>query len=177
MRKLKLRRRFTAVALIVLTAVGAAFVAPASANVAQGFLLGTGDAKDDWDDEGPLSMSENNHNNVVAMWQYVLWADGYLDEWSDIDCWFGQDTRDATHRWKNDHPGNGLGDNGIAGDGVFRLVGRGLTDVPNSNRFVFTGYTGHHINFWRGSDDIWTMSISGDIHKLAYGYANFDVCT
>jgi hypothetical protein len=180
MRKLNLRKRFITAALVVLAAAGAAVMspAPASANIAQGFVVGTGDNwKDDWADEGPLNMSSYNHNNVVAMWQHILWADGYLDEWSDIDCWFGLETWNATKKWKADFPDSaGLGENGEAGKKAFQAAAEYSLRHVSGNHFYYDGIV-RTINFWRGSDDIWTMSISGDIHKLAYGYANFDKCT
>jgi hypothetical protein len=126
-------------------------------------------------------MSSHNHNNVVAMWQTILWADGYL-YWSDIDCWFGQDTWNATKRWKLQYPNEGLGDNGEAGHGAFRVAAEerlfpGGHGPDGSMHLFYSGKAGRTINFWRGSDNIYTMSLSGDVHRLAYGYANFDKCT
>nr|WSZ99519.1 peptidoglycan-binding protein [Streptomyces sp. NBC_00857] len=89
--------------------------APASASVSQGYLVGAGDIKDDFGDEGPLSRTENNHNNVVGMWQGILWADGYLAT-SGRDCRFGPTTEAATKAWQKGH---GLDDDGIVGPLTF----------------------------------------------------------
>ncbi|MFE6623659.1 peptidoglycan-binding protein [Streptomyces sp. NPDC057740] len=104
-----------ACAVVSALTAGLLTAAPSSASVVQGYVVGTGDIKDDWGDEGPLSRVVNNHSNVVALWQGVLFADGYLTN-SDRDCWFGPATEAATKKWQKDR---GLIDDGIVGPLTF----------------------------------------------------------
>ena len=65
-----MRTRITAVALTTAAAmlgVLAVSAAPASASVSQGYITGSGDWRDDWGDEGPISASTRSYSNVVAM--------------------------------------------------------------------------------------------------------------
>ncbi|HET9140341.1 hypothetical protein [Actinophytocola sp.] len=179
MGKTSLKKRLCAGTVVFLTIFATVVVTPvpASANVSQGYVLGVGfgdDALDDWDDEGPLSVSENLHSNVVAMWQQVLWADGLLP-WSGIDCWFGSQTAEATRTWKRR---NNLDDNGIVGWRALQKV-RARFEPFQLTAWTFTGRADgplRQITFWR-DEEIYSMSISGDVHNLGYNYANFDVCT
>lgn len=171
-----MKRRLATVALIFLTTAATVVFAPtpASANIAQGYVLGIGEYWDDWSDEGPLSASENNHSNVVAMWQHILWADGELG-WSGIDCRFGPETSAATKEWKSRRS---LPHDGIAGNKAFERALLSSLYYQDGHLFVYEGDEGdRYINFWRASDGIYSMSISGDVHNLGYNYANFDVCT
>jgi len=53
----------------------------------------------DHDDEGVLSTTQHAHSGATGLWQWVLWADGYLSE-SDVDCQFGAKTEAATKKWQ-----------------------------------------------------------------------------
>ncbi|MFF9192629.1 peptidoglycan-binding domain-containing protein [Streptomyces rochei] len=88
----------------------------AQANAQEGYLLGKGVITNDWGDEGILSTTSYNHTDVVAVWQAVLFADGYLDGAEDRDCWFGPTTRAATIEWQRDR---GLTADGEVGPETF----------------------------------------------------------
>ncbi|HEU5469257.1 MAG TPA: peptidoglycan-binding domain-containing protein [Actinophytocola sp.] len=173
MKKTDLKKRLAAAALIALTTAATVVIlpTPASANPSQGYVLGVGAWEDDWTDEGPISSSTFSHNNVVAMWQQILWADGNLP-WSGIDCIFGPQTSAATRSWKS---ARGLPNDGIAGNGAFTTASESLVPL-GGNAYRYTGSSGNSVNFRRGGDGIWSMSISGDVHQLGYNFATFDKC-
>lgn len=77
----------------------AAVPAPAHATLAQGVMTGAGDPRDDWADEGPMTVGM--HSNAVAFWQSILFADGYIS--SDYNCLFDANTAAATLKWQNAH--------------------------------------------------------------------------
>ncbi|MGW0560007.1 peptidoglycan-binding domain-containing protein [Streptomyces sp. NPDC003016] len=95
------------VALAACAALGVTVLStsPASANISQGYVFGTGTITDDWGDEGPLwAGGRYQLSNAVGLWQYVLWAEGAIEQngtvydYSDIDCDFGDNTAYATKR-------------------------------------------------------------------------------
>lgn len=166
--------RMKALVLTVVAAVTGALAisaTPASATPSQGYIVGTGDWTDDWWDEGPISTSSYAHSNVAAMWQSILWADGYL-AWSGIDCWFGSGTAAATKSWQSAH---GLAADGIVGPNTLKKASTWLISTGGSN-YEYIGINGRYVTFVRNSNSRWGMYIGNDGHYLAYTYANFDVC-
>ncbi|MGW4021524.1 peptidoglycan-binding domain-containing protein [Streptomyces sp. NPDC005009] len=96
---------------------------PASASVANGYISGAGTILDDLGDEGPVKYGQ--YNGAVAVWQSILWADGYLGVGKDaaVDCSFGANTLAATKQWQRDH---GLVADGVAGPKTFTKAGQYL---------------------------------------------------
>ncbi|MCX5363896.1 hypothetical protein OG864_35020 [Streptomyces sp. NBC_00124] len=47
-------------------------------------------------------MSKSKKVSLTGLWQWILWADGYLPNVSSIDCVFGSGTQEATRKWNVD---------------------------------------------------------------------------
>lgn len=130
-------------ALLVTTALmigGAAAMSPsAHATAAQGYMSGTGDVFDDWADEGVVSRTSHASSNATAVWQWVLYADGYLSR-KDIDCQFGPTTEKATKKWQKEVAGfTGKEADGKAGKKTLGVADDGLEDVPG-HEVRFNGF-------------------------------------
>ncbi|GHG25155.1 peptidoglycan-binding protein [Streptomyces filamentosus] len=150
--------------------------APASATPSQGVITGADIPWDDWADEGPISATSYATSNVTAMWQQILWADGFL-AWSDIDCQFGATTTAATKKWQTKY-GVAGGADGIVGQNTLNRAALHLSGAEGTgNRIVYNGrYDGRKINMTRTDDGRWGMWISSDIRPLWYNAATFNVC-
>ncbi|MFY1588196.1 peptidoglycan-binding domain-containing protein [Micromonospora sp. WMMD734] len=169
-----LRIRVVATAVVVaMLGAPAISAAPASASVSQGYVAGAGAWADDWADEGPVSASTRPHSNVVAMWQMILWADGYLDR-SGIDCRFGPVTTAATTKWQSDR---GLRSDGVVGSGTLAKAATRLSVYESW--FYYDGAGTNFIYFDRRADGRWDMSLGPDLEwqLLSYTYANFSICS
>ncbi|MFC8392797.1 peptidoglycan-binding protein [Streptomyces sp. NPDC057238] len=96
---------------------------PASATVSGGYISGAGTVLDDLTDEGPVKYGQ--YSGAVAVWQTILWADGYLgtNHSAAVDCSFGNNTLAATKQWQRDH---GLVADGVAGPKTFTKAGQYL---------------------------------------------------
>ncbi|MEU1601432.1 peptidoglycan-binding domain-containing protein [Streptomyces sp. NPDC005708] len=111
-----------------------AFDTTAHAAVSNGYISGSGSVLDDLNDEG--SIYQGNISGATAVWQAILWSDGYLnwDYASSVDCDFGPATKAATVAWQRDH---GLSADGIPGPKTFSAAGKYLIDAglsaTNSN--------------------------------------------
>ncbi|WP_411099871.1 peptidoglycan-binding domain-containing protein [Streptomyces sp. x-45] len=125
----------------VAVAAMALSTSPASANVSQGVVFGSGTITDDWGDEGPLwTESKYRVSNAVGLWQYVLWAEGATEQngtafdYADIDCDYGPNTTYATKklqaRW-------GLAADGAVGGDTFSIADNHLRG--NTGRVSYTG--------------------------------------
>lgn len=169
-----LRIKAVAMAMVAAT-IGAIAIpaAPASANVSQGYVKGSGTWTDDWGDEGPISASTRSYNNVVAMWQKILVADGYLAA-SGVDCRFGSATTAATKRWQTDR---GLVGDGVVGPRTFTRAATRLTTYEGW--FYYDGLGSNFIYFGRLADGKWDMSIGINLEwqPLSYTAATFDRCS
>ncbi|WP_051865685.1 peptidoglycan-binding protein [Streptomyces griseus] len=122
-----MRRKFTAAALAILSVTGLlASSATAHASVSNGYISGSGSLLDDLGDEGDIH--PGNISGATAVWQAILWADGYLDfsYASSVDCNFGPATKAATKAWQADHD---LDDDGIVGKKTFSAAGKYLIDA------------------------------------------------
>src|SRR4051812_47246476 len=88
----------------------AAFVGGCAAPAASGhdYVTGTGPPSDDWNTEY-VSGTEHAHSDLAALWQALLWADGYLKHWQ-VNCRFDATTTSATRAWQSNH--------GINADGI-----------------------------------------------------------
>ncbi|MEU1815926.1 peptidoglycan-binding domain-containing protein [Streptomyces roseifaciens] len=151
---------------------GALTTAPPASAASDDAISGQDNWRDDWWNEGTISTSSYSYSNVAAMWQQILWADGLL-EWSEIDCRFGRDTRQATIWWQQYKE---IAADGMVGPETFKAASERLVAMDGSIRYI--GATGNrNINFWRGSDGKWSMSISGDVKVIWYEKATFKKCT
>ncbi|MEU4529000.1 peptidoglycan-binding domain-containing protein [Micromonospora ureilytica] len=171
-----LRIRAAATAIVVAT-VGAVAVpaTPASANVSQGYVTGSGTWTDDWNDEGPISASTRSYSNVVAMWQKILVADGYLAA-SGLDCRFGAVTTAATKRWQSDR---GLVSDGVVGPKTLAKAATRLSRYEDDSWFYYDGLGSNFIYFGRLPDGRWDMSPGLDLEwePLSYTSATFNICS
>ncbi|MEV2198242.1 peptidoglycan-binding domain-containing protein [Streptomyces phaeochromogenes] len=158
------RRGAVTAAAVMLAGVG---LAPsAQASVSQGGIYGSGVVTDDWGDEGPLSTTSNSHNIVVALWQSILIADGYLPGGS-ADCYFGPNTKAATIRWQADR---NLGDDGIVGPLTFGRADNNLYWVGSEIR-----YNGRDLdlyNMHRTSSGRWYADGGGSTVYFSYTSTN-----
>jgi peptidoglycan hydrolase-like protein with peptidoglycan-binding domain len=134
--------------------------------VAQGYVVGTGTLTDDFGDEGPLSTSQNSHNSVVGLWQAILVADGYLGR-SDLECYFGPVTRDATMRWQADR---GLDADGIVGPQTFGRADDNLYWVGDEIRY--NGTVQDLYNMHRLSNGRYYVQSSEGRVGISYNHAN-----
>ncbi|WP_233583819.1 peptidoglycan-binding protein [Micromonospora sp. CV4] len=170
------RIKAVATALAVAT-VGtlAVSAAPATANVNQGYVMGSGTWTDDWGDEGPISASTRSYNNVVAMWQTILKADGYLAA-SGVDCRFGPATTAATKRWQLDR---GLVSDGVVGPKTFAKAATRLSLYESEGWFYYDGLGSNFAYFGRRADGRWDMPAGLDLEwgLLSYTSANLSVCS
>ncbi|MEU3961166.1 peptidoglycan-binding domain-containing protein [Streptomyces buecherae] len=141
---------------------------PAHASVAQGAIYGSGTVTDDWGDEGPLSTTQYSFSNAVALWQAVLYADGYLTDWAaDGDCRFGAKTRTATIAWQRDR---GLSADGIVGPATFGKADDRLT--LSGNRVTYHGKVSNLSDMYRAASGRYE---DYDRH-FSYILANFPIC-
>lgn len=166
----------TVLALSGTTAAHAdASAAPADGSVAlagsEDAISGSGAWQDDWNNEGVIATNSYANSNVAAMWQQILWADGFLN-WGDIDCHFGSKTRDATVKWQRHW---NVDDDGKVGRETFTKAATFLRGVQGGFRYV--GVDGKYISFSRSSNGKWNMSISGDWKTVWYEKSTFDKCT
>lgn len=104
-------------------------------------MAGAGDPRNDWNDEGPLSYGA--HSNAAALWQDVLYADGYIKH-SDINCKFGKVTTAATKKWQKAHK---LTATGVVNGKTFAAAGRKLT--TKGDRIY---YKGPKYTYWMERD-------------------------
>lgn len=127
-------------ALLAVTGLAAS---PASATVSEGYIAGTGTIRNDWNDEGILSMSKHTRSKAVGLWQWVLWAEhatihgnwGSIREFklSDIDCVYGQNTAWATEDIQLIKGGYSLETDGIVGPATFDFFASRLRDGGSYN--------------------------------------------
>jgi peptidoglycan hydrolase-like protein with peptidoglycan-binding domain len=157
-----------------LAAVVAAGVMVATPSHATGAAIsGTNDPLDDWGDEYIVSQTSYNNSNVTAMWQQILWAEGYL-EWADIDCQFGPNTTAASKKWQADH---GLDPDGLIGRNTWTVAAQEHLQMVSPTTLRYNGYADRYINFQRPeAGGNWSMSISGDWEVLWYGQSTFTKC-
>ncbi|MBQ0905658.1 peptidoglycan-binding protein [Micromonospora sp. U21] len=171
-----LRFRAAAMAMVVATIGTVAIsVAPASASVSQGYVAGSGTWTDDWGDEGPISASTRSYSNVVAMWQTILKAEGYLAA-SGVDCRFGPATTAATKRWQRDR---GLVSDGVVGPKTFAKAATRLRLYEGERWFYYDGLGTNFAYFGRRADGRWDIPAGPDLEwgMLSYTSANLSVCS
>ncbi|MGW4055321.1 peptidoglycan-binding domain-containing protein [Streptomyces sp. NPDC004779] len=120
-----MRRKLYTTATAVALSIAATLTmgTPANASVSSGYISGSGSLLDDLNDEGPIRYGD--HSAAVAVWQKILWADGYLGFAHDaaVDCSFGAKTLEATKKWQRDH---NLVDDGVPGNKTFAKAGKFL---------------------------------------------------
>ncbi|MEV5848804.1 peptidoglycan-binding protein [Streptomyces sp. NPDC048179] len=162
-----------AMAAAALTA-GAASVAPtATASVSQGYVIGGGwgdSVKDDFGDEGPVDHDSHRNSLATALWQQILWADGYLAA-SGVDCEFGPNTTAATKNWQTAlgaHSDEGsLDPDGSAGPKTLGTADQWLTDLGNSRDIRYTGTGGRTVTFHR-VNGIYQIYLNGAWRNASY---------
>ncbi|PWR08119.1 hypothetical protein DKT68_16910 [Micromonospora acroterricola] len=170
-----LRIRAVAMAVVAMLGTLAISAAPASASVSQGYVAGSGTWTDDWGDEGPISASTRRYNNVVAMWQMILWADGYLAR-SGVDCRFGSATTAATKKWQS---ARGLVSDGVVGPRTLAKAATRLGVWEGEGWFYYDGAGTEIIHFGRLPNGRWDMSLGPDLESrpLSYTSATFSICS
>lgn len=170
-------RKSLATAATVLALGGAMAVSTTPASAAGAYISGVGDPMNDWGNEGLISTTSHRYSNVAAMWQAILWAngsekrDGSTFRFSDIDCAFGPNTRDATMSWQNEH---GVPMDGIVGPDTLRHA-QSHTAKTGDGRFTYYGSNGY-VTFIRSTEGVWGMYIGNDLEWLSYNSATFNVC-
>ncbi|MEU5387894.1 peptidoglycan-binding domain-containing protein [Kitasatospora cineracea] len=81
----------------------------ASASTSQGYIAGSGAVTDDFGDEGILSQTSYANSGATALWQAILYGDGFS---VTVDGQFGPQTAAATKSWQSAH---GLSADGVVG--------------------------------------------------------------
>ncbi|MFI2711605.1 peptidoglycan-binding protein [Micromonospora sp. NPDC018662] len=146
---------------------------PASASVSQGYIAGSGTWTDDWGDEGPVSASTRSHSNVVAMWQMILWADGYLAR-SDVDCRFGPATTAATKQWQSDR---GLVSDGVVGSKTLTRAATRLGVWEGEGWFYYDGVGSRLFHLGRRADGRWDMTLGPGLEWRLLSYTSANICS
>ncbi|MFD9859317.1 peptidoglycan-binding domain-containing protein [Streptomyces alboflavus] len=168
--------RLLAAAVAVTASAGLALAATAPLAQAAGphVVDGSGDAYNDWGDEGTLSRHSHAHSNATWLWQSVLYADGA--KWrdgngvrhtftkSDIDGHYGWKTASATKWWQAREDLEDV--DGVVGKETFGAADDFLSG-PHANGHV--DYTGHvrQIAFKRISGTYY-VKVHGQWKKAAY---------
>lgn len=116
---------------------------PASATVSEGYVAGTGTIRNDWNDEGVLSLTKYSRSKAVGLWQWVLWAEdatiygnmGSIRKFAltDIDCVFGENTAYATEDVQMDDGMSNLESDGVVGPATFDYFAANLRDGGSYN--------------------------------------------
>jgi hypothetical protein len=112
--------------------------------------------ENDWNDEGPLGQASYPTSNAVGLWQWVLYADGYLGSTSDIDCVFGAGTAAATRNWNREVGSPGTLDSGRAENLSFVNADNRLRfggDYSSTLQYVYYGSSARPVTFLRGKTD------------------------
>ncbi|MEU9774704.1 peptidoglycan-binding protein [Streptomyces sp. NPDC047968] len=132
---------------------------PPSADLPDGrvHVTGEGHPGDDWEDEGLLGENLPVRSDLAAMWQSVLWADGYLRR-SDVDCHYAGRTVEATRVWQSNR---GLAADGIVGPKTFGRAGRQL--LARDGAIHYEGAE-HTVRFRRDQDGRYSV-LDGGTHK------------
>ncbi|MEU5808833.1 peptidoglycan-binding protein [Streptomyces sp. NPDC047718] len=108
----------------------------AQAATAQGYVNGWDWEDDDWADEGLVSTTQHSNSGAAGLWQFVLWADGYLTE-ADVDCKFGPKTEAATKKWQARFLGASQAD-GVVGNKTFGAASQRLGRTAWSGNATMT---------------------------------------
>ena len=152
------KARLLLAAVAVTASAGLALGAAAPLATASGSYVvdGSGDATNDWGDEGTLSTGKHSRSNATRLWQTVLYADGA--KWkdsggdlhtftaSDIDGIFGWKTRSATKYWQK---AEGLEDiDGIVGKETFGQADGYLYGPYSDGEVTYTG-AAYEVSFKR----------------------------
>lgn len=168
--------RLLAAAVAVTATAGLALAATAPLAQAAGphVIDGSGDAYNDWGDEGTLSRQSHAHSNATWLWQSVLYADGA--KWrdgngvrhtftrSDIDGHYGGKTASATKWWQ---AREGLEDiDGVVGKETFGAADNFLSGPQAGGQVDYTGYV-RQIAFKRIAGTYY-VKIAGQWKKAAY---------
>jgi hypothetical protein len=112
-----------AVAVAAVLGIGLINPSIAQASAAQGVISGTGAVTDDFGDEATLSRTSFSNSTAVALWQKILWIEGFLD-YSGIDCEFGPGTEAATKKFQRRYA---LSDDGKVGPNTWSKADNHLT--------------------------------------------------
>ncbi|MEU1407896.1 peptidoglycan-binding protein [Streptomyces sp. NPDC005728] len=170
--------RTKAITLAVAAGISGGIVlsaSPALASPSGGVVHGTGDFRDDWNDEY-VDASHNAHSNVAAMWQAILWADKKLS-YDGIDCRFGPGTVAATKSWQTTYHVPGDHD-GKVGKNTFGRASDFLSgSAGSSNQIKYTGEDGRYVTFKRTDNGRWGMYLGNDLKTLWYNNATFNACS
>ncbi|MFE1453486.1 peptidoglycan-binding domain-containing protein [Streptomyces olivaceoviridis] len=126
---------------------GTTALAPSAiANTSQGVIAGADAVTDDWGDEGPLDYNSYSYSRAVALWQWVLRAEGLYT--GAIDCDFGPATTSATKAFQARY---GLTQDGSAGPLTMGAVDGYLTMLPD----------GVTVRYWAPSDYVDFRRVNG----------------
>jgi hypothetical protein len=150
---------------------------PAFANPSRGYVDGTADQHDDWGDEATLSNGGSYwHSNYAALFQTVLWADGFLAQ-GQIDCRFGPQTAAAARAWQANF--------GLPQTGQFDAASRTWADdfiaAEGGEYFHYIGTGGRTIQFHRWGGGVsnpykYDVNFFGEWRGSWYNTANLSFC-
>ncbi|NEB38928.1 peptidoglycan-binding protein [Streptomyces sp. SID14515] len=132
-------------------------------------MRGTGPLARHWDDEGLLGLDLPRHSDLVALWQAVLWADGYLKR-SQIDCRYDESTVRAARVWQSNR---GLPADGIIGPDTFGKAGERLTRRRDAVYYEGAKFS---VPFRRADDGRYLVEDGGRYKPLHRYRPTLDVC-
>ncbi|MFF1376207.1 peptidoglycan-binding protein [Streptomyces sp. NPDC058308] len=158
----------------ILGAGAAVVVMTASPAFARGAAFsGEGSLLDDWWNEEIVSASHHAKGNVTALWQQILWSEGYLPA-AEIDCEFGPKTTAASKKWQADH---GLDADGLIGKNTWKKAATEHLTAVNATTVRYDGIENKYITFTRPeAGGNWTMSLGSDRQVLWYDETTFVKC-
>ncbi|MBW1602601.1 hypothetical protein JJV70_10885 [Streptomyces sp. JJ66] len=148
---------------------GSATASPTAIPPERAYVSGDGAPADDWEDEGLLGEDLPIRSDLAALWQTVLWADGYLER-SDVNCRYTGPTVQATRTWQSNRK---LAADGIVGPLTFGRAGEQL--VERDGAVHYTG-TEHTVEFRRAEDGRYLVEDVGSYRPLRRDRATLDVC-
>ena len=173
--------RARAISIVIATAslVFFAGAVPAQANVSQGWVAGSGDVSDDFNDEGVTDINTHRQSIATGLWQTILWADGAIEsngtafDLADIDCDFGPNTQAATRNWQSTQH---IGVDGSAGPQTWGKAGvRNTTDDPAGLVLGDQIENDQYFVYYFGKQHLITMIRNGAIGvgSAKYAYISF----
>lgn len=133
------------------------------------YVSGEGAPADDWRDEGMLGEDLPLRSDLAALWQTVLWADGYLRR-DDVDCRFAGETLQATRAWQSNRK---LGADGIVGP---RTLARAGEQLGESGGEIHYKGAEHTVSFRRAPDGRYLVEDDGSYKPLRRDRATLTVC-
>jgi hypothetical protein len=106
-----------------------------------------------------LTVGRTRPSDLVALWQSVLWADGYTAR-SSVTCTYDAATAEATRVWQNNHH---LSVDGIVGTATWGAAAQRI--VPAGEWLVYLGER-YGLPLRTDADGAYEVYDAGRFHRL-----------